>query len=399
MERRDPAAGSFFRKPPSLSAAPVAPIAPAPAPVSVPPPPLPPPTPPTPPPPPVAPSPPPVAPPPLPPPPPGGAYRTDPSATAPRRESRRVFFYGTGGALFRIQIVNAIFTLLTLGIYYFWGKAEVRRYLLSQAEIEGDRFAYHGTGKELFVGFLKAVLFFWLPFAALGMLLASLGDDGLAHSAIVVFGWLVTLVFVPYAIASARRYRLSRTSWRGIRFSFRGRPGAFIRLFAAGSVLTLLTLGLYYPFFDTRRQGFLVAHSWFGNRQFRFHATGRDLFTHFVVAVLLTLPTLGFSWFWYVARKRRTWWGSTTFETAHFRSTITGGTLLGLVLGNVLIFVLTLGLGRAWVTIRNARVACRTLHLDGWLDVAQIDQDARLTTATGEGLAGLLDVGGGLDFS
>jgi len=70
-----------------------------------------------------------------------------------------------------------------------------------------------------------------------------------------------------------------------------------------------------------------------------------------------------------------------------------------LVLGNVLIFVLTLTLGRAWVTVRNGRVACRTLHLDGWLDIAQIEQDARQSTSTGEGLAGLLDVGGGLDFS
>ena len=344
------------------------------------------------------PSPPPPVAPPVPPP-PGGAYRLDPSASAPRRDSHRIFFYGTGSALFRIQVVNAVFTLLTLGIYYFWGKAEVRRYLLSQGQVEGDRFAYHGTGKELFVGFLKAVGVFWLPFVGLGMLLQSMGDEGLVHVALVLLGWMVPLVFVPFAVVSARRYRLSRTSWRGIRFSFRGRPGPFIRLFAGGTLLSVVTLGLYYPIFDTRRQAFLVSQSWFGNRKFEFEASGRDLLSHFVVAILLTLPTLGLCWFWYVARKRRFWWAATTFEGARFRSTITGAMLARLVLGNVLIFVLTLSLARAWVTVRNARVTCRTLHLDGWLDIAQIEQDARLTKATGEWLASLLDFGGGLDFS
>ena len=59
-------------------------------------------------------------------------------------------------------------------------------------------------------------------------------------------------------MVGARRYRLSRTSWRGIRFSFRGHVWALIKIFILGSFLTGLTLGLYYPFFLVSRQAFMV---------------------------------------------------------------------------------------------------------------------------------------------
>src|SRR3970040_1427298 len=76
---------------------------------------------------------------------------------------RQLSFHGSGGSLFGIHIVNVLLTLITLGIYYFWGKVRVRSYLLSQSEFEGDRFSYHGTGKELLIGWLKAMLVFGVP--------------------------------------------------------------------------------------------------------------------------------------------------------------------------------------------------------------------------------------------
>ncbi|MEE8224479.1 MAG: DUF898 family protein, partial [candidate division NC10 bacterium] len=53
-----------------------------------------------------------------------------------------LFFHGTGGSLFGIHIVNMFLTVITLGIYYFWGKTKVRNYLWSQTDFAGDRFAY-----------------------------------------------------------------------------------------------------------------------------------------------------------------------------------------------------------------------------------------------------------------
>ena len=200
---------------------------------------------------------------------------------------------------------------------------------------------------------------------------------------------------MPIAAVGAHRYRLSRTSWRGIRFSFRGHTWDFVKLFFRGSMLTTLTLGLYYPVFDTRRRAFMVAHAHFGNRPFGFDGNGRQLLLPFVVAVLLTVPTLGLGWFWYVARKRRYFWEHTTFDRARFRSTVTGRLLLNLVGGNVLLLMVTLGLGWPWVLVRNARFACDTVRLAGALDLAGVVQAPQSEAATGDALSTFLgmDVG------
>jgi uncharacterized membrane protein YjgN (DUF898 family) len=62
-------------------------------------------------------------------------------------------------------------------------------------------------------------------------------------------------------------------------------------------------------------------------------------------------------------------------------------------LGNVLLLVLTLGFGWPWVVVRNARFACRYLVLQGALDLTTVQQEAQAVSTTGEGLAGILDVG------
>src|SRR5215467_2324769 len=72
----------------------------------------------------------------------------------------RLKFHGTGEALFGIFILNLLKIILTLGIYYFWGKVKTRTFIWGQTEFAGDRFAYHGTGLELFLGWVKASVLF-----------------------------------------------------------------------------------------------------------------------------------------------------------------------------------------------------------------------------------------------
>jgi len=313
------------------------------------------------------------------------------AAASPAASSRHLQFHGSTGSLFAIQAVNVLFTLLTLGIFYFWGKARVRAYLLGQSELEHDRFAYHGTGKELLVGFVKGVVVFGVPVVALSILPQVYGAPA---AVVTVLSWLLSLVgllLVPVAMVGSRRYRLSRTSWRGIRFSFRGRVREFVGIFVAGTILTSLTLGIYYHVFVTRRQAFMVSHAYFGSRKFDFDGHGRKLIGSFLLMVLLFLPTLGLSWFWFSARRNRFFTEHTCFGATRFRSTVTGGRLAWLQLSNVVAIVLTLGLAWPWTIVRGVRFYVRYLTLEGPLDVSDVLQDARAASATGEGLAGLLD--------
>lgn len=301
---------------------------------------------------------------------------------------RKPTFHGTGNELFKITLVNVILTLLTLGIYWFWAKSRVRAYLYSHAEFKGDRFAYHGTGGELFRGWLKAALLVVAVFLA-GFLLSQLVDQVLGSLFLyAALGFVVT----PMAIVGARRYRLSRTSWRGVRFSFRANWRDFARIFVPGVLLSTLTLGLYYPFFHVSVRRFLVENSFFGNRSFAFDGEGSEVFGKHVLALILLLPTLGLYWFWYTAFRNRYYWSHTSFANARFESTVTGGALLGLMITNLLLLGLTLGMASPWVKVRTIRFCCDRLALRGPTELEEVRQEALAAGATGEELGDLMDV-------
>jgi uncharacterized membrane protein YjgN (DUF898 family) len=327
----------------------------------------------------------------------GAAPATGPAGPAPRGDAPRpaaprgLLFHGSAWTLFGMHIVNVFLTLLTLGVFYFWGKARVRAYLHSQSELERDRFAYHGTGLELLTGFVKGLIVFGIPVVLLSVVPQVLRVHPAVSGALQTLLWLLGVFLVPVAMVGARRYRLSRTSWRGIRFSFRGSVREFVGIFVLGSILTSLTLGIYYPVFATQRQGFMISHAYFGSRTFDFDARGRVLIGPFLVMALLFLPTLGLSWFWFSARRHRYFTEHTRFGATRFRSAVGGGALAWLQVTNLLAIVLTLGLAWPWTVARGVRFYYRLVTVEGPLDLAGVQQEARAASATGEGLAGLLD--------
>src|SRR5579859_7377289 len=121
-------------------------------------------------------------------------------------ESRPFLFFGQGGTLFGIHIVNLFLSLVTLGIYSFWGRVKIRKYLWGQIEFEGDRLSYHGTGWETLRGWIKAFIIFGIPYLALqyGPKLAGAGPILIGIGALVALVLLV--VFIPMAIVGTRRY-------------------------------------------------------------------------------------------------------------------------------------------------------------------------------------------------
>jgi uncharacterized membrane protein YjgN (DUF898 family) len=328
-----------------------------------------------------------------------GAARSDlePAPPRVRREStaahHRLRFHGFGSSLFGLWVVNVFLTLVTLGVYAAWARVKVRRYLLSQTSFAGDRFAYHGTGEELVRGYLKAAVVFGLPFYAL-----AAGPDLVGASPTVTIGaevvaWTLAVALVPVAIVGARRYRLSRTSWRGIRFAFRGPTFEYVKIFLGGGLLTLLTLGVHYPIWATRRQSFLVSHSYFGSQRCRFDGDGRPLRRSYGMAMLLLLPTLGLSWFWFAAARDRYFAHHTSLGRTRLHSAVTGIDLLLLKLANGLLLVLTLGFAYPWNVARNLNVRYTWLSVQGRLDLDAITQQNQRVSATGEGLAGFFDTG------
>jgi uncharacterized membrane protein YjgN (DUF898 family) len=327
---------------------------------------------------------------------PPGTVMTLAAARPAGSGARRPRFMGSGAGLFGIHVVNVLLTLLTLGVYFFWAKVKVRAYLFSETDFEGDRFAYHGTGREMFVGFLKALVFFFIPISLLSMLPELMSAPLPVRYGASMLSYVLASFFVPMAMIGARRYRLSRTSWRGIRFSLRARTWDFVRLWSWNTFLVASTLGLYYPIYLMRRQDFLTRHMWFGSQRFGFDGRGRDLLWPFVAMILLFPFTLGLSWFGFAAKKARYFAAHTTFGTARFASSVRALPLAWLTISNLLGLVCTLGLAWPWLSVRSLRFAYANLSLAGPLALEAITQQAQSVTATGEGLAGFLDADLGL---
>lgn len=315
--------------------------------------------------------------------------------------TQKVQYHGTGAELFSLMLVNTLLTIVTLGIYSFWGRTKIRQYLYTQTEVADDRFAYHGTGGELLKGWLKAVLILFLLFATMGIVLSIVLSQTTTPQNPQPPAWIVVfqLVYVAFigsltavAINGARRYRLSRSSWRGIRFWYRGRWQDFLALSIKGAVLTGLTLTLYLPYYRNQSRAFLVNNSRFGSMEFAYDGDGKDLFFSYLKSLLLAIPTLGLSMAWYKAAEHRYFWSNTTLGPLRLKSVMTGGALLGLVLTNLLLIIGTLGIGMPWALTRAARFLCENVSLMGDIDWATVEQQAQLATATGEGLAQGLDV-------
>ena len=293
-------------------------------------------------------------------------------------------FQGNGGTLFGIQIVNLLLIIITLGIYYFWAKARVRSYTWSQADFDGDRFAYHGTGKEVLIGWIKAAVIFGIPFYAFQKAPMIIGAPIPVIAVGSLLSFLLIGIFIPVATVGSRRYRLSRTSLLGIRFSFRGKWREFLKILFACSPWMILTLGFYMPYFDMRRQAFLIENSYYGNEKFGFDGKGKDLLGSFVLAVILALPTLFISFFWYSYKKTIYTWSHTSFGAARFQSAITFGGIIGLYLVNGLILIFTLGFGAPWAKVRTLCYYLENLTLKRQFDLSTIVQEAQESSAFGE---------------
>lgn len=304
-------------------------------------------------------------------------------------------FHGTGGSLFGMVIKNLCLTVLTLGIYYFWGKTAVRKYMHSQLEFHGDRFEYHGTGRELFVARLKAMVIFGVIVLAPNVAARLVHNVPLALG-LMLLSYVLLLPLLPIAVVGALRYRLSHTSLHGIRFSFRGRAWDLVKIVVPNLLLTGLTLGFFAPVAWVRTVRFLLNNVYYGNRPLQFHGTAKQIYGRFLRGMLLTIVTFGLYGSWQRAMLDRFMWDNTTFGPARFKSTTTGGGLFVMNLVNMALLVGTLGFAAPWTAVIVARFRADNLALVGELDLASIKQEAQNSSALGDVLADSLDLGLGV---
>lgn len=149
-------------------------------------------------------------------------------APAPEPTRLAVAFTGSGWEYFRIWGVNLVLTLLTLGLYYPWARVRKLRYIYANTTVDGDALTYHATGWQLFKGMVVAGLIF----GAVNLMAAVV-------PALAIVSGLAFWLLLPWFWSSAMRFRLRQSSWRGVRFGFRGSlAGAYAAL--GGGALVMI---------------------------------------------------------------------------------------------------------------------------------------------------------------
>jgi uncharacterized membrane protein YjgN (DUF898 family) len=195
--------------------------------------------------------------------------------SSPVSPAGTVRFLGEEGAYWRLRIKGAALVVVTLGIYRFWLATDVRRFLWANTEISGDTLEYNGLATELLVGFLFAVAILvplYMVFA-----LVMLEWDIVAFKPALI-GFALLLLLGEYALYRARRYRLTRTVFRGLRFDQHGSPWRYAVYALVCWGIVIVTLGLAYPWTLAFLERFKMRNTSYGDLQGRFEGSGLSLF-------------------------------------------------------------------------------------------------------------------------
>ena len=309
-----------------------------------------------------------------------------------KNKTYKLEYNGIGADYFGILIVNRLLTAVTLGFYHPWAKAKELQYLYQETTLNDEPFTFHGTGKEMFMGFIKAVGIFGLLLAVFGIFVYL----KMPFAAIIIFYFSLIAIF-PFAIHGTYKYRMSRTSWRGIRFGYRGDLKIFAMNFFKWIGLTIVTIGIYSPWFSINIRKYLLSNIRFGSANFNYKGDGAEYFVIFIKGYFLTIITLGIYSFWWQKDIFDYYINNISLhkgdEKMQFESTVTGGGIFELTVVNMFILIFTLGLGFAWAQTRTMKYLLSNIKLSGNLDLDDITQtEANYKDASGEDISDMLDM-------
>ena len=343
-----------------------------------------------------------------------------------------------------IAFTNLLLTIVTLGIYTFWARARTRRYLWSRTRFIDDRLEWTGTGLELFIGYLIAIVCFFIPFGFIQLMLQGVVMRGHPGAAVLigVVTYLVIFYLVGVAVFRAVRYRLSRTYWHGIRGGSDDQGFGYGLSYLWRTMVGYLALGLMVPWSMSTLWNERWGAMSFGPMRFRAHAEWRNVFGRYLIfylspvflvvgaiAIVAIVGGLGlasggfrtgappgpgtfaalmvavvlFYLFFFVALGLV----ALTYYAAFFREAA-GSLHLGelqfgftartkdwvlLYLGNIGLTLVTLGIGYIFVPYRNWAFFVRHAEAFGEVTLDALTQSTTRDPGQGEGLLDAFDVG------
>ncbi len=339
------------------------------------------------------------------------------------------------GQMLWIGFYTTLLNALTLTLFRFWGRTQFRQRLWSDTLIDGEPIEYTGKGSELFFGFLLAIVVLGLP-TLIFVFGAQLLFGPAGAGAIVGLLYLFIFVLIGMALFLARRYHLSRTRFRGLRFAQTGSVWGYGFAAFGYGLLTAVTLGWFAPLARINLSKRKWNNAYYGSEKIRFEGTkdarrepvylsfatawigaaaifigwglalgitaeGLDVDTveenpAFIAQAILTLiPALlayGIIASWHEAVMIRRIAKSIHIDGGTLTSRIGAVDILLLAITNTMLIVLTLGIGYMAAQMRRWRLIANEMSILGTIDFEAIQQSDAPLPSTGEGLVDGLDL-------
>jgi uncharacterized membrane protein YjgN (DUF898 family) len=293
-------------------------------------------------------------------------------------------FTGKSGEYFKIWVVNIFLTILTLGIYSAWAKVRKKRYFYRNTFLQEVPFDYLADPRKILKG--RTIVFGVLVVLLLPVYFQPYLGLVLVIPAIALFPWLVM---------KAVSFRARNSSYRNIRFDFSGTYGQAMRVFIGQPLITLLTIGLGYPYQAYRRNMFLINNGAYGTTPFAFsgqvgsfyriyfwQALGVSMLVGIATTIVMAvgqslLPAVAFLVFnpfisflapltltaFVRAAVTNLVWSHVTLGDHRFDSTLSSAEMIWLYLSNAIAILFSLGLLIPWASVRTARYRLANLRV------------------------------------
>lgn len=347
----------------------------------------------------------------------------DISASVETPQPEHFTFTGSGSEYFRIWIVNLLLTIVTLGIYSAWAKVRRTRYFYDNTRLAGASFDYHGEPVAILRGRIVTVLFI-----AAYNIVARISDT----AGLVMLGVLGALI--PWLIWKSLQFKLYNSSYRGIRFGFRGSARRVYFVYLLLPILSVLTAYLLAPLTHQRMKKFQHEESRYGGTSFIFHASVGRFYKAYLVAFGIAVAgilTIGiafggtliaiikaggqertdaaaigttalvvlaiYAWIFmlfpiFLTMIQNLIWNNTRLGEHGFESRMKAGRMAFIAVTNLLGIVVTLGLFIPFAQVRAMKYRIESMSMipAGSLDDFIASEQA-VASATGEGVSDLLD--------
>lgn len=196
------------------------------------------------------------------------------AASGPRELELR--FTGSAAEYFRIWIVSVCLTLLTLGIYSAWAKVRKKRYLYSHTVLDGTPFQYLARPIPILKGRIIAAALFVLWYVG-------------THYVVKLLPVVVALVVVltPWVLVRSAAFNARYSAFRNLTFHFSGTYWSAARTLYGWALITVLTLGFGFAWWQQRIKRYMVSHMNYGGIGAEFSARGGQFFVIYLLAGLL----------------------------------------------------------------------------------------------------------------